>query len=233
MKVFVIPDIHLKPSLLSHAYKLVKEGNNDTVMFLGDFVDDWGQEYNLELYNATFIAIEVFIKKFGDCRICLGNHDMSYVWECRESGYSPYARDVVVNKLSRLRSLLPPENTAFIHRIDNVLFSHAGLSRAFVIKHFSHDAHTSIDHIIDRINHMGAEELWDDDSPIWLRPKDRDEAMYPEGFIQVVGHTPVAHAEQTGPVILLDLFSMDPYGCMIGDGSFYYINTEDGRFYKV
>ena len=37
--------------------------------------------------------------------------------------------------LSKLEKLLPAGNIAYIHRVDNVLFSHAGLTEKFV-SHF-------------------------------------------------------------------------------------------------
>ena len=60
---------------------------------------------------------------------------MSYIWEARESGSSDYARQVVLEGISKLEKLLPAGNIAYIHRVDNVLFSHAGLTEIFV-SHF-------------------------------------------------------------------------------------------------
>ncbi len=46
MKVLVIPDIHLKHWMLEIAAKLIKEGDYDEIVLLGDLVDDWNQELN-------------------------------------------------------------------------------------------------------------------------------------------------------------------------------------------
>lgn len=123
-KVFVIPDIHLKPWIFNEADKLLSQNKYDQVVCLGDIVDDWDQEKNLGLYSETFDALENFIKQHPNFLFCYGNHDVSYIWEARESGYSDYARQVVLEGISKLEKLLPAGNIAYIHRIDNVLFSH-------------------------------------------------------------------------------------------------------------
>ena len=59
-KVFIIPDVHLKPWMFTEADKYVSNGDYDAVIMLGDLVDDWGQEYNIPLYNETFDAAIAF-----------------------------------------------------------------------------------------------------------------------------------------------------------------------------
>ncbi len=53
-KVFVIPDVHLKPWMFEKASELISKGSYDAVVMLGDLVDDWYQEKNNDLYNETF-----------------------------------------------------------------------------------------------------------------------------------------------------------------------------------
>lgn len=50
MKVFVIPDIHLKPWIFDRAEDILSQGEYDRVVCLGDLVDDWNQEMNIGLY---------------------------------------------------------------------------------------------------------------------------------------------------------------------------------------
>ena len=49
-KAFVIPDIHLKPWIFDRAEEEFPKGEYDKIVCLGDLVDDWGQETNLDLY---------------------------------------------------------------------------------------------------------------------------------------------------------------------------------------
>ena len=222
--IFVIPDVHLKPRMFEKASALVDKGSYDAVVMLGDLVDDWYQEKNIDLYNETFDAAVAFAKKHPDTFWCYGNHDVSYLWEAMESGYSYYARDTVVGGIRELRNSLPPENSGFMHRIDNALFSHAGLTESFVIKHFG-DGKTDLDMMIAKINQMGEEELWKDDSPIWARPQYGEMRLYPQDIFQVVGHTPVRNVLHEGNLLTLDNFSTYRDGRPIGDERFVRIDT--------
>ena len=49
-KVFVIPDVHLKPWMFDKAEELLSRSEYDKIVCLGDLVDDWDQEKNLGLY---------------------------------------------------------------------------------------------------------------------------------------------------------------------------------------
>ncbi|MBQ9278243.1 MAG: metallophosphoesterase [Lachnospiraceae bacterium] len=226
-KVFVIPDVHLKPWMFEKATELIEKNQFDRIVMLGDFVDDWNQELNLDLYKETLDAILQFIEKYPDTLYCLGNHDVSYLWQAFESGYSAYARDTVVAGINKIIYTLPKENVAFIHRIDDVLFSHAGLSEKFVMKHFGHGEKPDLDYLLEKVNKMGKYEIWDDDSPIWVRPQYRDIRMYPSSMFQVVGHTPVTKPLKTGNILTLDNFSTYSDGGPIGNEKFVCIDTEE------
>ena len=193
---------------------------------LGDFVDDWNQEFNLALYNETFDAIMHFLERYSDTLYCFGNHDVSYLWNAYESGYSAYARDIVVEGINKIIYTLPENNSAFIHRIDNVLFSNAGITQQFVLRHFGHREKPDIDYMLEKINKMGRTELWDNDLPIWARPQYENMRLYPSSMLQVVGHTPVKTALKEGNLITLDNFSTYRDGKPIGDERFVCIDTE-------
>ena len=79
-KVFVIPDVHLKPWMFNKAEELLSRSEYDKIVCLGDLVDDWDQEKNLGLYSETFDALERFINRHPNFLLCYGNHDVSYIW---------------------------------------------------------------------------------------------------------------------------------------------------------
>ena len=177
------------------------------------------------LYNETFDAAITFVTKYRDTIWCYGNHDVSYLWEAMETGYSYYAYNTVVDRIQDLKNALPPENCAFIYRVDNVLFSHAGLTESFVYRHFGEE-NNDIDSIIWKINQMGEYELWQDDSPIWARPQYGEMELYPAGVLQVVGHTPVYKPLYEGDLVTVDTFSTFSNGNPIGNEQFVWIDTE-------
>ena len=104
-----------------------------------------------------------------DFYFCIGNHDASYLWMKFESGYSVKAEHLVREKMLELRNAFAdPEKFAYVHRIDNVIFSHAGICALFAMKH-AKTAET-VDQLIYIINHELTEhELWTDESPLWIR----------------------------------------------------------------
>ena len=232
MKILVIPDVHLKPWMFDRASEILKSGAAEKAVCLMDIPDDWGQEYNLGLYEDTFDAAIRFQKEFPDTLWCYGNHDLSYEWLQYESGFSSMAIPVVNAKLSALRRELPDKNhMAYIHRIDDVLFLHGGLTHAFV-KYYAGDVdYDDTDAVIEKINLLGRNEMWDDASPIWFRPQFYNEKMYRESeILQVVGHTPVMQIDHLGNVLSCDLFSTYRTGDPIGTEEFLLIDTKTWEY---
>ncbi len=64
-KVFVIPDVHLKPWMFDKAEELLSRSEYDKIVCMGDLVDDWDQEKNLGLYSETFDALEYAMEKIA------------------------------------------------------------------------------------------------------------------------------------------------------------------------
>lgn len=225
MRALVIPDVHLKPYMFAEAAERMRRGVADCAVCLMDIPDDWGREYDLELYVQTFDAAISFAKEFPDTLWCYGNHDLCYLWNERESGYSRAAAYTVRNKLEELKDALPSENQIrYIHRIDDVLFCHGGILQAFVEENVENTS--SVDETLAEINAMGPEQLWCSASPIWYRPQDSREPMYGEGsLLQVVGHTPVEKIYRSGNVISCDVFSTYRDGRPIGTQEYPVIDT--------
>ena len=64
MRILVIPDVHLKPFMFDQAARSLKKGEADRAVCLMDIADDWGQQYNLDLYVQTYDAAIRFAKQF-------------------------------------------------------------------------------------------------------------------------------------------------------------------------
>ncbi len=225
-KVFIIPDVHLKPWIFEKASEKISEGTYDHIVMLGDLVDDWGQEQNIKLYNDTFDAAIEFIRDHPNTLFCYGNHDVSYPWDKLESGFSTYARDTVIKRLDELENALPEGNCAFVHCIDDVLFSHAGIMMSFVIEQLGQYGRLQTSDLVYYINSMTKDQLWRDDSPLWARPEYGGHS-YPFGVMQVTGHTPVDKYTRYGDIIITDTFSTYNDGSPIGDEKFTWIDTNN------
>jgi len=232
MKVLVIPDIHLKPFIFSRAKEILNNGGADTTVCLMDIPDDWGKEFMLDEYMKTYDAAILFAREFPESLWCYGNHDLCYIWNERESGYSHAAKSIVQQKLMELNRVLPEDNPIkYVQRIDNVLFCHGGISKYFVEKYVPTSLYDNIEAVVDRINALGHWEMWCDDSPIWYRPQYYRGKMYkPRKCIQVVGHTPVEKINKSGNVISCDVFSTYQDGTPIGTREFLLIDTETWEY---
>jgi len=232
LKILVIPDVHLKPWIFERAAEIMNSGAAEKALCLMDIPDDWGKAYNLGLYEETYDAAIRFQKQYTDTLWCYGNHDLSYVWLQPESGFSSVAIPVVNMKQRELKDVIPDERQlAYIHRIDNILFLHGGITHAFVKYYASDVDYDDTYAVIEKINGLGMLEMWDDASPIWFRPQFYSEKMYKEAdLLQVVGHTPVMHIDRVGNVLSCDLFSTYRTGDPIGTEEFLLIDTETWEY---
>ena len=106
-KVLVIPDVHLKPWMFEQATDIMENTDVDNAVFLGDLVDDWRMQDNVELYRETLDAAIDFAAHYPHSMWCYGNHDLSYLWnQYDHPGYSFAAADLVCNKFEELRDVL-------------------------------------------------------------------------------------------------------------------------------
>lgn len=227
MKVLVIPDVHLKPFMFKQAAELMEWGIAKRAVCLMDIPDDWDKQFDISLYEETYDAAICFAKKYPNTAWCYGNHDLSYIWHKAETGYSTMASYTVQKKLLDLKETLPENNPIqYVHRIDNVLFSHAGVARAFVDLYVPKKKHDDMDAVIDYINDLGKMEIWNDGSPIWLRPQYNDVKMYrSQQFLQVVGHTPMETITKKKNLISCDVFSTYQDGSPIGTEELLLLDT--------
>ena len=235
MKVLVIPDVHLKPFMFSRATEIMKEGLAEKAVCLMDIADDWKKEFQLEEYVQTYDAAIRFAKMFPDSLWCYGNHDLCYVWDERESGYSYMAKGIVQQKLEELSMVLPQDNPIkYIQVIDDVLFCHGGISQYFVEKFIAKTDFDDVSKVVKTINALGHKEMWCDESPIWYRPQYYKGKMYKsEKCLQVVGHTPVERIDRYANIISSDVFSTYRDGTPIGTQEFLLMDTMTWQFYGV
>lgn len=222
-RVLVIPDIHLKPWIFDEAEKVNKDSYDDIVI-LGDLVDDWGKGNNLDLYRETLDRAVEFGKTYEQSLWCYGNHDVSYLWDAMESGYSVMARETVIEGITKLERVVE-DRYKFVHRIDNVLFSHAGLTETFVLHSCGYHV-KEIEDILARVNRMKKDSLWRNSSPIWARLQQDFYRMFRDDiYYQVVGHTPVEEPLDACGVLTLDLFSTYSDGSPFGNQKLYIVDT--------
>lgn len=235
MHVLVIPDIHLKAWIFDRAETILKTGKADMAVCLMDMPDDWNMEFRTERYKETFDRAIAFTLAYPDTLWCYGNHDVSYPWGKLETGYSPYAERTVIAKLEELKNRLPvPSQISIMHRIDKVLFSHGGLTAKFV-KWLDEDLlNADIDDVISAVNNAYHDYLWNNESPLWLRPQNKTVKPFrADKYKQVVGHTPVEKIFEKDGIISTDVFSTYIDGTQIGESAMIVIDSETGQYEKI
>lgn len=242
MKILVIPDIHLKTWIIRLATIIMRWLINENenlpederqeigAVFIGDLADDFDREDDTASYAKVFDACIEFIITYPTTYFCIGNHCVAYSWRCENmSGYSgnPIVQDIVRAKIIELREIFGDTGRfGFIHHIDNVIFSHAGLSEDYYRKYVG--ASCDLDSFISWINSMdpldyyNASKLWKDSSPIWARLQNTWCHNYDAHVgkeVQVVGHTPLERVlyEEENRLLSTDVFSTQPNGKPIGD----------------
>ena len=122
-----------------------------------------------------------------------------------------------------LRDTLPENNPiCYVQKIDNVLFSHAGVLDYFAESVVPKAKYHDVEAVVAAINELGPNEMWNDASPIWLRPQHSNMRLYkPRKLLQVVGHTPMDMITKEGNLISCDVFSTYRDGKPIGTEEFH------------
>jgi len=230
MRILVVPDIHLKTWIIEAAEQVIMAEHPDKVVFLGDLVDDFGCKNNKVAYIQTVDAVIAFFQKHSEAYLCLGNHEASYLWNKETNATAYHARTVAKEQCYRLaceRILQERFRIAFL--FDGVIFSHAGVSSAFVRAYVGDPDTLSAERIVRKINQLGVDELWQYGSPIWYRPTfiaGWDELYGDNKILQVTGHTPMETIKQENNLVCCDTFSTYPNHKPIGDQTFCLVDTE-------
>lgn len=241
-KVLVIPDVHLKPWMFDIA-DAVSTDKYDTIVCLGDLVDDWNKQFRQDLYEITLTRILAFDKEHPAMLWCYGNHDVSYRYCLQESGFSLHMMPTINKYLDQLVNQCG-DRFAVIQKVDNWMFSHAGIDSEWVENHLSvtepDDIRICTNRMIEsRDDTQG--HLWNSISPLWLRFQEpwgseaTRQRLYTgtNGNIkQCVGHSPTqkpyeVFREDLGLIALsADTFSTYSSGEPIGDEKLIIIDTD-------
>ena len=140
-----------------------------------------------------------------------------------------------MSKLEELENRLKsPVQINIMHRIDNVLFSHGGLTADFLNWLNKDLLDADIEEVIAAVNDAPHDYLWNDESPLWFRPQyETREIFRADIYKQVVGHTPVERIFEKDGIISTDVFSTYRDGRQIGESAMMVIDSETGKYEKI
>ncbi len=125
MRILACGDIHTKTWIIDEVEKIID--NYDTVVFVGDYADDWGAD-GLESID-TWHKLYMFQQKYsGKVKLVLGNHDFIYVnrTPSLQSGYNPVTQLAINSPANRyLKDWLL--SLPVVLEEEGITFSHAGI----------------------------------------------------------------------------------------------------------
>lgn len=205
MKIVVIGDIHGK---LIWQDILDKE-NPDQVIFLGDYVSTHGLESTEQQITNLDSILEYKMNNPDTVVLLRGNHDiqhLGYSW----AGCSGWDQKLYEMMKSRIDDYLNLTQWVYIDDNLKTIFSHAGISTEWM------NQVAKINSIYE-INNLPPSEIFGfwpcklsdyngispTQPPTWIRPQTLVEYM-PEGWTQVVGHTPLTRLCNVGELMRND-----------------------------
>lgn len=208
MEVLVIPDNHSRGF-----WKDAVKDWDSPIIFLGDEVDPYPHEWenSSEIPNPVDCLLEII--NFKDCNqdrvtLLLGNHAFHYMFE----GYNGSRLDTV--NWNMLHQIYNEDKEFFqiAKQIDDTLFTHAGVSTAWLKRHELILPKTDADIFLNEIYNATPDIFWEmswerggwhiTGSPIWhdVREFDCDNTLF-----QVFAHT----ALRENPVVFDNFICCD------------------------
>lgn len=190
MKVLVIPDDHSRGF-----WKDAVKDWDGLIVFLGDYVDPYPYEWEDRKPNVIDNLLDIL--NFKDCNqnrviLLIGNHDESYIHDGLDaSRHDYYLHD-------RIHQIFNEDKEFFqiAKQFDDTLFTHAGVSSAWLKRHELTLPKTDADVFLNEIYNTTPDIFWEmswdrggwysTGSPIWhdVRESDCDDTLF-----QVFGHT--------------------------------------------
>jgi hypothetical protein len=206
MKTICIGDIHG----LTTWKQIVEKENPDRVIFVGDYFDSFDIPGIDQIHNFKEI-LEYKQTSGREVVLLIGNHDYHYFPEIGYTGTTGYQFNIAPNIIQ-----VVDENRKHLkmaYQMDDFLFTHAGVSSAFMDSVFGKSG-WKIENISVDLNemfkykprtfefgmamtaaNMSYVDITGDDveqSPIWIRPRSLMKAnrnTLRKSVVQIVGHT--------------------------------------------
>jgi predicted phosphodiesterase len=200
MKTIVIGDIHGRGTW----QLIVQKETFDRVIFVGDYWDSFDIPFLDQMYNFKQI-VHYATTPGNDVILLTGNHDVHYQrWAIQAGEHYSGFQSIHANDICQEMEQLPDGLMKMAYKMDNFLFTHAGITETWLE---SMDIKND-ENMVDIINDYGkykpsvfnfraagyggyvdgyGDNVWQ--SPVWVRPKSLMKDSKDLNYIQVVGHT--------------------------------------------
>lgn len=204
-RTLVIGDMHGALKALLQLLDKARVTADDTLIFLGDYVDGWSE-------SASLVSFLIKLKETHNCIFIRGNHDeLCYSW-LKEKKYNPewlqHGGQATIDSYKIISNGQLESHFEFYERLhdyyiddQNRLFLHAG----FTNLHGPHREYFSKLFYWDRT-------LWE--TALAINPTlDKTDPLYPKRLLLFdeiyIGHTPVTRINKTIPVNATCVWNID------------------------
>lgn len=223
MKTFVIGDIHGGLKALPQILKKAKVTTEDTLIFLGDYVDGWSE-------SAQVIDYLIDLNKTHNCIFIKGNHDVYCENWLRENisdkSWLFHGGEMTIKSYSNFDSEAKKQHLDFLERMKlyhidtkNRLFIHAGFTSMHGPQQEVHQS-----------NYNWDRTLWEMAISMDTRIKE-DSIMYPKRlklFKEIyIGHTATTKYNSTTPINAVNLWNVDTGAAFTGALTIMDIDTKE------
>ncbi|WP_108869459.1 metallophosphoesterase [Aquimarina aquimarini] len=222
-RILVIGDMHGALNALQQILKRAKVTQDDTLLFLGDYVDGWS-------HSAELVSFLIQLNTSHNCIFIKGNHDdLCYTWLTKKT-YNPdwieHGGQATIDSYAKLSQEdinihLDFYKNLINYHVDthNRLFLHAG----FTSIHGPHREYFDESFYWDRT-------LWETALAIDPTLK-KNNPKYPKRLLLFdeiyIGHTPVTRINQTTPVQANCIWNIDTGAAFKGALTIMDINTKE------
>jgi serine/threonine protein phosphatase 1 len=204
-RTLVIGDIHSGLKGLQQVLEKAKVSANDTLIFLGDYVDGWSQA--VETINFL-----LELDQTHNCVFLRGNHDaLCYEWLVGQADnpmWFKHGGEATVNSYKNLDKATADKHIQFYESLKNYylddtnrLFLHAGFTNL-----------KGVEFEYSEVTFYWDRTLWE--LVLSLNPKlVKDDALFPKRLSHYkeiyIGHTPVTRIGETTPQCAANVWNID------------------------
>lgn len=261
-QVLFCGDIHNKAKrILPLVDEVIAQQGINRVVFLGDYIDEFGEGSKRVIESTMFLAgwVNTRRAKGLTVNVLAGNHDLPYVVVYQDPGYYQVRNSVAVSNHGSAQYKLRDTMRSMIDAVAvyisyndastgvqrGLIASHAG----FVGSWSNKFGYKDVKNLVNKTNSLYKQDSlyrlswagperggFDLPSPCWAGENELIKGAV-HGVTQVVGHTPQPGITQRRSASGDDLWFCDTHswlsGEQRGDGSMLMLNTGEGEFTVV
>jgi len=223
MRTLVIGDIHGGLRALHQIMERAKVTTNDTLIFLGDYVDGWSQ-------SPQVIDYLIDLKTKQNCIFIRGNHDELFLEWLNKVHDNPlwykHGGESTVLAYDSVDAETIKTHITFLESLDNYfideqkrLFIHAGFTN------------------VNGVDYEYFPKMFYWDRSLWETALAMDKTLKPDDLFYpkrltlykeiYIGHTPVSRINQTTPVKMANIWNIDTSAAFEGPLTILDVDTKE------